>query len=125
MCLRSGGVLDDDDFRGKFSRQFVNFTTAVSEGGLRNSDAEVKLLFFLEFMAEENHCDIKFFEGGHDALSEINTSAEAGSVKYEPVDNTVRGEIMGESPVSKNGGFVTIQVRYREAQAFTFPAALP
>ena len=124
VCLRSGGVLDDDDFRGKFNRQFVNFTTAVSEGGLRNSDAEVKLLFFLEFMAEENNCDIKFFEGGYDALSGINTSAEAGSVKYEAVDNTVRGEIRPknsftgeESPVSKNGGFVTIQLRYREDQA--------
>ena len=124
VCLRSGGVLDDDDFRGKFNRQFVNFTTAVSEGGLRNSDAEVKLLFFLEFMAEENTCDIKFFEGGYDALSGINTSAKAGSVKYEAVDNTVRGEIRPqnsftgeESPVSKNGGFVTIQLRYREDQA--------
>ena len=124
VSLRSGGVLDDDDFRADFNRQFVNFTTAITKGGLGNSDAEVKQVFYLEFMAEENQCDIKFFEMGYDALSEINTNAEVGSVKYEALNNTVTGEIIqrngriGETcKVAKEGGFIKLQLCYTEDQA--------
>ena len=121
VSLRSGGVLDDDDFRADFNRQWRNFATAITEGGLGKSDAKVKQVFYLEFMAEENQCDIKFFEMGYDALSEINTNAEVGSVKYEALNNTVTGEIIprrGKTcQVAKEGGVIKLQLCYTEDQA--------
>ena len=75
-------------------------------------------------MAEENHCDIKFYEGGYERLSEINTKAEVGRVKYEPLNNTVTGVIIprngriGETcQVAKEGGVIKLQVCYTEDQA--------
>ena len=125
VSLRAAGsVLDDDQFLAKFTRQWGNFTTAISNAGLRNDDAKFQDLFYLEFMAEDNQCDIKFFEMGHDALSEIDTNAEVGSVKYEPVSNAVTGEITpkygwrGETcPVAAEGGFIKLQLRYTEDKA--------
>ena len=124
VSLRTGSVLDDDDFGTNFDRQFNNFMTAISEGGLRNKDADVNILFYLEFLAEENHCDIKFFEMGSDTLREIDTNSEAGSVKYEPLENTVTGEIrprdwwMGDTcQVAAEGGFIKLQLRYTEQKA--------
>merc|ERR1719458_1457950 len=124
----TGSVLDDDKFLAKFNMQFNHFTNAISEGlspsevGLRNDDAEFNSLFYLEFMAEENRCDIKFFERGADALREINTDAELGSVKYESHDNTVTGEIRDKftddtCPVAAKGGFINLQLRYTEDKA--------
>ena len=121
----TGSFRDDDQFFSKFSSQFGNFTSAISDGGMRNRDAKLNILFYLEFLAEENQCDIKFFENGHDALSEINTNAEIGSVpKYDPVDNTVTGEIKPKSgrrsetcPVAAEGGFIDFQLRYTEEKA--------
>ena len=124
VSLRRGGVLDDDEFRAKFNRQWGDFRTAISDEGLKNSDAKVKTLFYLEFMAEENHCDIKFYEGGYERLSEINTKAEVGRVKYEPLNNTVTGvikprygRIAETCQVAKEGGFIKLQLRYTEDQA--------
>ena len=123
--LRStGSVQDDEAFKAKFNRQWLKFTTAISDGGLRNDDAKVKTLFYLEFMAEENQCDTKFYEMGYDSLSETNTDAEVGSVKYESHDNTVtgvirpRGSWMDDTcPVAAKGGFISIQLRYTEDKA--------
>ena len=124
----TGSVLDDDEFLAKFNMQFNHFTNAISEGlspsevGLRNDDAKFNSLFYLEFMAEENQCDIKFLERGTDALREINTDAEVGSVKYESHDNTVTGEIRDKvtedtCPVAAKGGFINLQLRYTEDKA--------
>ena len=125
VSLRStGSVLDDEEFKDKLNRQWANFTTAISDEGLGNSDAEVKNLFYLEFLAEENHSDIKFYEGGYEVLSEINTKAEVGSVKYDPLNNTVTGEIIPRNGricetcnVAKEGGFIKLQLRYKENKA--------
>ena len=124
VSLQSGSVLDDEEFGTKFNRLWGNFTTAIGDGGLRNGDAKFNNLFYLEFMAEENHCDVKFFEMGYDALREIDTNAKIGSVKYEPVNNTMTGEIRpryGRSSescqVAEKGGFFKLQLRYKEDQA--------
>ena len=126
VSLRAGSFLDDDDFRANFGRQFNNFMTAIGEGGLRNKDADVDILFYLEFLAEDNQCDIKFYEMGYDALSEIDTNGEVGSVKYEPDNNAVTGEIAPKygrpRPVAAEGGFIKLQLRYREDKAEVDPS---
>ena len=118
---RSGSVLDDDKFLADFTRQWGKFTTAISNEGLRNEDAKFNNLFYLEFLAEENFCDMKFFELGYDVLSGMKTNGEVGSVKYEPISNAVSGEIkprygrVGEtSQVAAEGGFIKLQLCYRE-----------
>jgi len=80
----------------------------------------MKILFYLEFLADENFCDTKFFESGEDSLSGIDTNAEVAEVKYEPSDNTVLGEIGRRRgfgtpcKVASEGGFIWIQLRYSE-----------
>merc|ERR1719458_1136584 len=57
VTLRStGSVLDDEEFKAKFTQQWANFTAAIINAGLRNDEAEVNHLFYFEFMAEEDHC---------------------------------------------------------------------
>ena len=123
VSLRStGSILDDEEFKANFTRQWVNFTNAISgeAGGLKNDEAKSNILFYLEFLAEENHCDTKFTEGGYDVLREISTNSRVASVKYDPLSNAVRGEmkpIRGRSggQVAAEGGFITLQLRYTEA----------
>ena len=120
----TGSILDDEEFKANFIRQWVNFTNAISGeagvGGLKNDEAKLKTLFYLEFLAEENHCDTKFTEGGYDVLREISTNSRVVSVNYDPLSNAVRGEmrpIYGRSDgqVAAEGGFITLQLRYTEA----------
>ena len=120
----TGSILDDEEFKANFTRQWVNFTNAISGeagvGGLKNDEAKSNILFYLEFLAEENHCDTKFTEGGYDVLREISTNSRVASVKYDPLSNAVRGEmkpIRGRSgdQVAAEGGFITLQLRYTEA----------
>jgi len=122
VSLRSGGsVLDDEDFKARFSGQWGNFTTAISaDGGLKNDDAKFNTLFFLEFLAEENQCDTKFLEGGYITLREINTNVKVASVKYDPLKNAVSGEIRPiygreSGQIAAERGFIDLQLRYMEA----------
>jgi len=80
----------------------------------------MKILFYLKFLADENFCDTKFFESGEDSLSGIDTNAEVAEVRYEPLDNTVVGEIKRRGgldtacKVASEGGFIWIQLRMSE-----------
>merc|ERR1719458_961734 len=122
LTLRStGSVLDDEDFIQEFTQHWGNFAAAISDAGLRNDEAEVNHLFYLEFMAEEDRCDIKFHERGYEVLSEINTDVKVGNVKFEALNNTVTGEIIprrGKTcQVAKEGGVIKLQLRYTEDEA--------
>ena len=126
VSLRSAGsVLDDEDFKARFSGQWGNFTTAISaDGGLKNDVAKFNTLFFLEFLAEENQCDTKFLEGGYIGLSKINTNVKVASVKYDPLKNAVTGEIrpiygISGGQIAAEGGFIHLQLRYMEADQST------
>merc|ERR1719458_2410461 len=122
VTLRStGSVLDDEEFKAKFTQQWGNFAAAISDAGLRNDEAEVNHLFYLEFMAEEDHCDIKFYDRGYDVLSEIDTDVKVGAVKFDALNNTVTGKIIprrGKTcQVAKEGGVIKLQLRYTEDEA--------
>jgi len=122
VTLRStGSVLDDEEFIQEFTQHWGNFAAAISDAGLRNDEAEVNHLFYLEFMAEEDRCDIKFHERGYEVLSEINTDVKVGNVKFEALNNTVTGKIIprrGKTcQVAKEGGVIKLQLRYTEDEA--------